>query len=445
MLMMPAGRPHCKLNDYQQLMLKISRLTPYNAVHAVKLKPQQADISTLHMALELAINESLQTLGLGLPIFSDAHQDLSFHSEVQNCFLNTKNMLLQAHVNIEMNKAFQQDELPLRFFLLASEHDHYLSITYNHWIVDAYGISRLIEVIFGHASGDMVRPLSLSAPNMKACFPKIYGNLAPFYRLFTVLSSALRFCSAYRPLINNIECTESGNSAYIFEPDVILGLSKYCKQAKISLNDLFVAILAQLFGDVSHMERMHSHQKRFKAKRDQIVIAVISNIRQQSRLCLDHVFSLFLGFFYLSFKSPEGQTLQDLSQDIHLKTKYLKKSSAALKHSLLFKVQNWFWDNKKNDHAKYRLFNKNTPITLGISNMDMRHLSPLLQPSIEQYIRFSPTAMVCPLVFNLSTFNQYLSLGISFRKACYSDEAVAQIQARFVTAIHELIAESYFS
>jgi hypothetical protein len=108
---------------------------------------------------------------------------------------------------------------------------------------------------------------------------------------------------------------------------------------------------------------------------------------------------------------------------------------------LLFKVQNFILDRKKNKLSQYRLFSKNTPITVGISNMDLRHTASSLQVNVNQYIRFSPTAMVCPIVFNLTTFNNYLSLGINFRKACYTPAEVEQIKNDFVETIHRLVSK----
>ena len=69
----------------------------------------------------------------------------------------------------------------------------------------------------------------------------------------------------------------------------------------------------------------------------------------------------------------------------------------------------------------------------------MHNTSKTLHYDIEQYIRFSPTAMICPIGFNLTTFNEHLSLGINFRKESYSIETVDMIQSRFVTTIYDLI------
>lgn len=438
--MKPDGRPLFELNDYQRLMLKISALAPYNAVHAVKLKHDNIDDD-----LECAINQTITTIGIGKPQFSTDEREVYFNTINHPIQLNTITGSLQDHVNIEMNHRFNRDDLPLRFFIISTPTGHYFSVTYNHWIADAYGISRLVDTIFNvscHNRRDASSSaLTLSMPHMTSCFPSVYGIKAPFHRFIALIQSALRFSRAYRTPINGLAETDSGHTSYVFEPAVMMHLRRYSKKEGLTLNDLFLTVLAQLFGDLTQKQRSAIRQKRLKPKRDRIIIAVISNIRSQSRLPLGDVFSLFLGFFYLSFKSPEQVPFKTLSQYIRLQTQRLKHHRAALKQSLLFKIQTLFWDKKNNAQSQYRLFSKNTPITVGISNMDMRHTSATLNDSIEQYIRFSPTAMVCPIVFNLTTFNEHLSLGINFRKACYDIETVEQLQERFVLAIYELIAE----
>ena len=155
-------------------------------------------------------------------------------------------------------------------------------------------------------------------------------------------------------------------------------------------------------------------------------------------LPLENTFGLFLGFFYVSFKDPERHGLNALCQIVHSQTERLKHTKAAVKQYLLFKIQKGLWDRAKTKKSQYRLFSKNTPITVGISNMILNENNDALQNGVDQYIRFSPTAMVCPMVFNLSTINGYLSLGLNFRKTCYSPMEAVCIKNKFVIAIDAL-------
>lgn len=433
--MMPDGR--LALNDYQQLMVKMSVLAPYNAVHAVSMKNANVNLALLQDSIHHVIN----ALGIGHPQLSADHQYVTFTPIQQRLPLVERIMALHQHVESEMNHRFAPNDTPLRFFMIYDNETLYLAVTYNHWIADAFAIGRFIESIFAHIHGEIRPELTLSTPQMNECFKPIYGKRAGYHRYLTVIQSALRFSRAFRTPISHVEQTESGNCSYVFEPAILKQLSQYCKTEQITLNDLFLTVLARLFGEITQKNRAMIQRKGLKPRRDRIVIAVISNIRRQSRFPLSNIFSLFLGFFYLSFRSPEQQSFHALSHKICSQTKRLKHNNMAVKQSLLFRVQNFIWDRKNNTLSQYRLFSKNTPITVGISNMDMRHTESALHNSINQYIRFSPTAMVCPIVFNLTTFNDHLSLGINFREACYTLAEATDIRDKFVREIHRLVVK----
>lgn len=429
-----------ELNDYQQLMYKISKLTPYNAVHAVKLNPGQKDLTRLRIDLQTAINLVLADLAIGEPYFSTNKKKVQFKRIENGLPLQTSNYSLLEHAHLEMNRAFQDHETPLRFFLLSVQNQWYLSITYDHWVTDAFGIHQLITAILSYAEHKTPIKLILSAPHMKTCYPSTYGYKAPYYRMRGLVQTMQQFSSAYRTPIAHGHHIETGVQSYIFAPKLLDMIKNHCKIKKISLNDFFISILAQLFGKLSQEERAQCQRKWFKPKRDRIVIGVIANIRPQSRLPLDTIFSLFLGFFYLSFKAPERQTFAVLSQAIHAQTLNIKKHNRAVKHTLLLKLQNWCWDFKKTPQGKFRLFSKNIPLTVGISNMNMDATTSLVSAEIEHYIRFSPTAILCPIIFNLTTLNQRLSLAISFRKQCYSDEKIHLILSTFIHNIYTEIS-----
>lgn len=423
------------LNDYQQLMVRLSALSAYSAVHSVSIKDQNIPIPLL----ESAIHQVVNGLGIGRPLFSPDKQRVIFQPIEPWLDLELHTISLHEHTQIEMNHVFMPDDVPLRFFLIIDQSTLYLSVTYNHWIADAYAISRLIEAIFAEMRGDQPPKLTLAAPSMDECFTPIYGKRVVYHRCLAVAQSALRFARAFRTPVSHPEHTDSNNSAYIFDQAILEQLSQWCKSQDITMNDLFLTILARLFGKITQDKRAKVKQKWFKPKRDRIVIAVITNIRKHSHQPLSNIFSLFLGFFYLSFQAPERVSFHTLSQQIRAQTKRLKNNHMAVRQSLLFKVQNVLLDRKKNKLSQYRLFSKNTPITVGISNMDLRHTTASLQASVNHYIRFSPTAMVCPIVFNLTTFNDCLSLGINFRQACYTLAEVEQMKHDFIAEIHRLM------
>lgn len=426
-----------QLNDYQQLMLRLSHLSPYNAVHSVLMRPVPL------VVLQQAVNQAILKLGLGRPYFSDDYQQVCFSKPSESLQIELLERPLVRHIENEMNCSFAPNAFPVRFFVIVEPSRYYFSLTYDHWIGDAYSISCLMALIFAYVNGQETSPLTLVAPSIETCFRPIYKRRIFFQRFCAGIQSFFRFSFAYRSSIGDETQTESGCYLQCFEKETLSQLRVICKAQSITLNDLFLTILARVFGKLTEEKRANIKKKRFKPKRDRIVIAVIANIRNKSQISLLNVFGLFLGFFYLSFKSPEQITPEALSQSIHLKTQKAKNKSCAVKQYLLFKLQRYWWDRSKK-MSQYRLFNKNTPITVGLSNLDLNQSETVLLESAHHYVRFSPTSVVCPIVFNLTTFNDQLSLGINFRKACYTSDDIEPIKELFIAELDSWIRPPRF-
>ncbi len=424
-----------ELNHYQRLMLQLSRSSAYNAVHVVCLKNEVNQLPCLQASLAATINQ----LAIGAPSFSSTLDHATYAPLAEPIQIECSTLSLDEHVEKEINYFFSLNEFPLRFFIITHSSNVYFSITYNHWICDAYAISQLMAAIFNriqHPKEPL--PLTLNAPPIKECFKHIYKYKTFYYRYLGVIQTALRFSRAFRTDVSNVESTESGCFSHLFDKETLEQLLGVCKTQRITLNDLFVTSLAQLFGRITQKKRAALKSKPLKPKRSRIVIGVMSNIRAQSQTPLTHAFGLFLGFFYLSFNAPEQRSFETLSNHINAQTMRLKEKNAAIKQYLLFKIQNTMWSKAKTKHSKYRLFSKNTPITVGISNMVLRDENEALKNSVHQYTRYSPTAMVCPIVFNLTTINDCLSVSVTYRKACYTSEEAKFIKDEFIRMMHVL-------
>lgn len=426
------------LNDYQQLMLRISDLAPYNAVHAVPLN------STLDRTqLENAIERVIHHLGLGRPEFSHNRQSVHFVPIQHPILVEERSHPLAEHMALEMNTPFTQNALPVRFYIVTVNAQSHFTVTYNHWIADAYSIIKLVEAIFLIATKNQWSSnLNLNAPEMAQCFPTIYGKHLFYYRYPPLLGKIMQYARAYRTPIANIESTTSGCCYYFFSEQDLFRLLHLCKAQHMTLNDLFITVLAQVFGKLTAQNRQQLKPKFLKPKRNHLVISVISNIRKQSKLSLTHSFGVFLGFFSLFIQEPERYSFTQLQRIVAAKTQAFKRNNTAVKQSVLFKVQNKRWDNVRTQRSQYRLFSKTLPITVGISNLSLDGDPEVRSDLYHHYIRCSPTAMVCPMVFNITTQNNQMSVVMSYRKACFTNDEAVAIQAQFITATQKLIAAS---
>ena len=424
------------MNDYQQLMLRISELTPYNAVHAVKLTKHDLDV----MALHKAVDNVLLKLNLGVPAFDHSRRLVHFTSPQDAIQIGHRSLLLEDHMAFEMNTPFAIHEVPLRFFIVTNASQYYFAVTYNHWVADAYSIMRLIESIFLTATGHSGSgQLTLLAPPLEQCFKKVYGKKLVYYRYWGMLRNIVDYARAYRCYISHVESTTTGCCHYFFSEQELLQLLHVCKVRQITLNDLFITVLAQLFGTLTANNRTLIKRRLWKGKRDKLVISVMSNIRKQSSVSLSHTFGVYLGFFSLFFKDPERYSFDQLQQMVSNKTQTFKRQNIALKLSTLWGIQTKRWDRCVTKRRQYQLFSKSVPITVGISNISLNAELWPRSDLYQDYIRCSPTAMVCPMVFNITTQHQTMSLAMSYRKVCYTDHDAIEIRGQFINRIRALI------
>lgn len=421
------------LNDYQQLMLRITTLTPYNAVHAALIDSERYNLTQLH----LIITELLHHLGLGYPQFTDNISKVYFLPLDTPIEIALRSIALQSHIAAEMNTPFAIDDLPLRFFIIVDRSQYYFSITYNHWIADAFSIIQLMETIFLMAIGQSpAGTLTMDVPVTEHCFQPVFKNRIFYYRYRNLISKMIQCSRAYRTKISPIESTDSGCIFHTLTPNEVTAVLAFCKMQQMTFNDLLIAILAKTLGEITATQRNTIKRKFLKAKRDRILISVITNIRPASKIPLQQFFGLMLGFFSIALKSPETYPLTTLCQQVSAKTKVIKQRHQMIKEYLLFKIQNKWWDRCKTTRSQYRLFSKNVPITAGISNMNLTDNTGT--QLFQHYIRCSPTAIVCPIVFSLTTLNQIMTLTICYRKACFTEEEAIDIKDRCLRQIGQL-------
>lgn len=415
------------LNDYQQLMLRITELSPYNAVHAVPFNLNHIPIETLASA----ISELIASLSIGIPVFSPTLLSVQFTPHTFPIHVAVAPTTLADHMKQEMNTAFANDCLPLRFHIITYDQETYFTITYNHWIADAYSIIKLMEAIFHtvhHA--ELRKPLYLNVSPMPECFP-ILRRKNPYW---SGIKQLWHYARAYRTPLNDMTSTETGCEVDFLLPADLAKLRTFCKTQQVTLNDFFIALLAKLLGEQSADQRHHAAKKRWIGKRNRIVISVIVNIRGHSLIPLQQHFGLFLSYFLLSFRTPEQECLKKLCHQITKKTRRLKRMQTALKQFPGLSLLTQLWDRATKTHSKYRLFSKNTPMTAGISNVVLDGIIDSTASPLHAYARCSPTAMV----FNITTCANQMFLAISYRQTCYSQTDIQRLKTKCFEAIRDL-------
>ena len=438
----PPGRP-VQLNTFQLLMRRWRELHPYNAGQAMRVSGR-ADFDKWRQA----VTETIREMGLGIPTVTDKGRTAAF-SPVDEVPVSLEETELGTFTNIEMNRPFRDDELPIRFTVLpggGSEESHLLVAIYDHWIADSRAMRELMHRIWERyrTGGETtLRPLTIHAPHFCKLFRKHIGFLYRSRAIRESLKSVYRHRHAWRLHLKDPQQFES-HMIYIPLPEgLITRVHAFGKARNASVNDVFLAVIGQLMGDYTASERYKQKRKRFHFHRDQVGLGTIVDIRDAARQSLDHVFGLYLSSYTVVLPKPEQSSIDTLTRNISERTRKLKRSNAPVKGVTALMMARFSWDllpKLGRKHLQAQVFQKNVPVTAGISNVNMTkswvdtpdEASRENGPVVLDYLRISPTGPLLPLVFTLTTIRDRLSLCCTYRTTAFTDAQAQDIVRKFI-------------
>src|SRR5665213_913153 len=132
------------LNMFQRLVRSWEAVHPYNAVQVLKLSGQP-DFATINGAW----HRSLAAAGLGrvrANCTSFGYEILNGEADRYPVRSLPPGTSLESHLSDALNEPFDdEDEPPLRPFLIPLDGAFYLGLTYRHWIADSASIRLLIR------------------------------------------------------------------------------------------------------------------------------------------------------------------------------------------------------------------------------------------------------------------------------------------------------------
>ena len=117
-----------RLTPFQALMRHWSALTPFNFAHAMRLA-EPLDLKRWQQAAGAVIG-GMNPAGPPISVATDAVD-------------------LDALLTAELNRGFDDDDLPVRFFAIdAHDGGHWFGATIDHWWADDFSCRALLEKIF---------------------------------------------------------------------------------------------------------------------------------------------------------------------------------------------------------------------------------------------------------------------------------------------------------
>ena len=445
-----APRVRVRLNAFQRLMRRWSQMHPYNAGQVMEVSGVP-DLERWKAAAQGVVEE----MGLGPATFDSGDEYAAFFGTPEVA-VEESGASLAAFFEEELNRPFAAGDVPVRFCVLpavgrnGSTESHYLAAVYDHWIADSRAMRELMHRIFErYRLGATTLPaLTLQAPNFRGLFRKHVGRLVRCAALRESLKNCWRHRSGFRI---NIPDPLDFRSRFLLRqiPEgLIEKVHAFAKQQGASVNDMFIAVLAQTMGAYTYDQRLKRRKKRFHFPRRQVGIGTIVDIRDAASEPLDRVFNLYLSSYTVVLDQPERRSPDAVTREVTATTSRLKKTFGTVKGFWAFAMARIWWDMYSSPRNRALLLHKMVPVVAGISNVKMTGswVDRSAQPREESgrarvldYLRISPTGPLIPLVFTLTTIGQRLSLCVTYRTTAFSDEQANGIVADFVQRLEKAV------
>jgi len=419
-----AGRFPGRLNVFQAAMLGWRDLHPYNAVHAARIgRPLDRD------ALERAIRETLRTAGLTGLELDRRRRRYAWRGGPSRVTVDVVpggddwRETLARMFERELNTPFTRDGAlePFRFFALDLGDCFFLGLAYDHFIAAGDSIVVLLSALADRYAGEQAsdRPL--------VRYPHTHGRLfvrhpLAFCQSLARLPAMGASCRrTIRPHYRPIEEGHNGFRFFTLVPDRYAALRAAARSFGVTFNDVLIAIML-LAQDATSPARDR------KARRSELAVASIMNLREAHGDDAHRTFGQFLSSFRVSHPVPPGIALRDLAQDVHRTTACVKRERlylATLSAVAVDRVIGRFQTPKQRMGA----YAKSYPVGAGISSLNVDALWNLNgSEGAPAYVRGVPTGPTSPLAVAITTADGAMCAGLSYRTAAFTDDAIAGIE-----------------
>ena len=427
---------HGKLHVFQKTMLLWDEIHPYNAVHVIRI-PLPFDLPRLTSIIQKQL-EMYHLTGFTLDRTQKRFSYRGGPAAIDIKIIEQKDetaLALNNEVELQINTSFPTEGFitPFRFFVVREDRFFYLGLVYLHIISDAESIVYLIKSIVNTYMNNNTEDLSIPLRHYSLTLRHMLRfNLKHLISwLLTLPSYIADVRGSCRVNYTDIDNYHIAFSHVALEPSQFHTLVKASKRWGVTMNDILNAIL---FLSISPF----ASKRLSSPRRKKISVASVVNIRKDLPIDIQRPFGLYLGSFMVSHAVPQAITLEHLAKDIHKQTAKIKRHKLYLRSLIeqllaLTLIPHFSPKRQRKFYAKYY------PLWGGISNVN---LNSLWDQSMEEtpidYVRAVSTGPVVPLVFSLTTVNDTINVGISFREAVFSRADCAKIIREISTYIHTI-------
>jgi hypothetical protein len=427
-----------RLNLFQASMLRWRELSPYNAVHVVRVA------GALDAArLALAIDGHLDTCGLGGFELDPGSRRYHYAGGPAHAALVVLPAIggvaetIRAAIERELNAAFPAAGRfdPFRFFAVADGASFHLGLAYDHLVAGGDSICTLLGGIVGRYArrGGDAPPapgFDVYPPTYRRLFRRHVGALLRgLPRLSAIAASCRR---TYRPRYADSQDGSNGFVQVRVQPAEFAAMCRVANSWDVTPNDLLLALLLQTLSPLTA-------ERRGESRRTELAVASIVNLRRDYQPDVRAVFGQFLSSFRVSHPVPEGIGLEALARDVRAETRRIKRGKLYLHTLLGIAVGAMIWRSQSPAHRS-RFHAKSFPVWAGITLLDADALwrAAGASTSAPDYLRGVSTGPLAPIVVAATIAGGGLSLGISFRTTAFPRDIVDNIAVALFRRIRNL-------
>jgi len=407
-----------KLHIFQKTMLLWDEIHPYNAVHVIRI-PQSLDLPRLTGIIQKRL-EMYHLTGFVLDrkrkrfFYRGGAADVDIKIVEQRKEISAA---LDNEIELQINTSFPKEGVitPFRFFILREDQFFYLGLVYLHIICDAesivYLLKSIVNTYMNKNTADIRIPLRHYPFNLMHMLQFNLKHLISWLlTLPSHISDVRESCRVGHSDMNNYH---NSFARVTLEPSQFHALVKASKTWGVTVNDILISILLLSISFFA--------SKRFSStRRKKISVASVVNIRKDLPMDIQRPFGLYLGSFVVSHTVPQGITLDHLAKDIHKQTVKIKRHKLYLRSLIeqlfaLKLIPLFPPERQRKFYAKYY------PLWGGISNVNLNTLWDLSnEENHVEYLRAVSTNPVVPFVLSLTTVQDTVNMGFSFRDAVFT-------------------------
>jgi hypothetical protein len=424
-----------RLNAFQAAMLRWRDLYPYNAVHVIRIT-RELDRGQLANA----IGGELAATGLTGLVLDRARQRYEYRGgppAVELEIIDERGDATAAvcvEIERQLNRAFPATGaiVPFRFFAVPEHGAFRLGLAYDHFVAGGDSIVVLLTSVAARYAGDApaAAPPNPYPPTFAPLLLRNAGKLARGLPWLVRVASSCR--RGVRPRYADENDGYTRFTHVRLDAPASAKIRANAKAWGVTFNDLLLAVLFLALAP-------HVAERQGAARRREIAVASIVNLRAESGLGMREVFGQFLSSIRLSHLVPEGISLTQLAQDIHRETTLIKTKKFYLQTLLAVRANAMVWQFL-NARRRRHLYAKTYPVLAGLSMFNVNTIwnSSGTDAPPPDYLRAVPTGPLAPLVVAATTCGDTLQLGFTYRRAAFLAGKIDRIAGEFRRCIQNL-------